>query len=107
MASSASALTRLESTEHAPKIHTPCLQIDQLVDGIVRYPVVSFLDVHIGYHKIFMDLEDSLKMPFTIGKVIYYYIRMPLSLKNARASFHWAMTKVFADQIGRNLEAYA
>lgn len=53
-----------------------------------------------------MNLEDAIKTAFTIGDVIYYYVRMPFGLKNARSSFQHAIIKVFITQIWQNLEAY-
>lgn len=85
---------------------SPLPLIDQLVDATVRYSMLSFLDAYNGYHQIFIDTEDAIKTAFTIGNAVYYCICMPFGLKNARASFERAMTRVFANYISRNLEAY-
>ncbi|GKF68636.1 reverse transcriptase domain-containing protein [Tanacetum coccineum] len=53
-----------------------------------------------------MAEEDEDKTAFFTGKEIFCYRKMPLGLKNARATYQRLVDKVFSDQIGRNLEAY-
>ncbi len=53
-----------------------------------------------------MRSEDKENMPFTIGKAIYYYQRMPFGLKNTKATYQRLMNHIFVDQIGRNTEVY-
>lgn len=54
-----------------------------------------------------MGPNDSTKTAFTIDDVVYYYFKMPISLKNVRATFEILMiNEVFVHQMGRNLEAY-
>lgn len=68
--------------------------------------MLPFLDGYNGNHQLFIDLEDAIKIALTTGGAVYYYVYMPFGLKNAGASFQRAMTRVFANQIDRNLEVY-
>ena len=45
-------------------------------------------------------------MAFIIDHGIYCYKVMPFGLKNADATYQRLVNKVFADQLGRNMEAY-
>ena len=67
-----------------PKDPFPIPQIDQLVDAIVGYPRMSFLDAFQGYHQIPLALNDQEKTIFVKLTGNYHYKVMPFSLKNAR-----------------------
>lgn len=64
------------------------------------------MDVYSGYHQTFRDPKDAIKTVFTTGDAMYYYVSMLFSLKNVGASFERVMTRVFTNQIDRNLKAY-
>lgn len=49
----------------------PLPLFDQLVDATMRYHVLSFPGAYNGYHQIFIDLEDAIKIAFKIGDVMY------------------------------------
>jgi hypothetical protein len=42
----------------------PLLFIDEILDTIVGYEAYSFLDGYLGYHQIFIALEDIYKIAF-------------------------------------------
>ena len=92
--------------KNCPKDHYPLPNIDQLIDATSGYQILSFLDAFSGYHQIAMDAEDIPKTAFITPKGTYAYIKMPFGLKNAGATFQRMVNKVFADQIGRNMECY-
>ena len=50
--------------------------------------------------------EDYPKIAFIMDECVFYYKVMPFGLKNARAIYQRIMTKIFKDQIERNLEMY-
>ncbi|GJX88081.1 reverse transcriptase domain-containing protein [Tanacetum coccineum] len=52
-----------------------------------------------------MDKEDEHKTAFYALKGVYCYKKMPFGVKNARATYHRLMDKVFKIQVRRNMEA--
>lgn len=65
-----------------------------------------FLDAYKGYHQILMAEEDAEKTAFITDIGVFCYKKMPFGLKNAGATYQRMMDRVFAHQIGRNLEVY-
>ncbi|XP_072062103.1 uncharacterized protein [Arachis hypogaea] len=53
-----------------------------------------------------MHQSDQNKIAFITEYGNYYYKVMPFGLKNADATYQCLMNKVFAKQIGRNIEVY-
>lgn len=64
------------------------------------------MDSYSGYHQVFMVKEDEAKTTFITLIGIYCFTIMSFGLKNARATFTRLITKVLANQLGRNFEAY-
>ena len=81
-------------------------RIDQLVDAIVGYPRMSFLDAFQGYHQIPLALPDQEKTTFQDPIGNFHYWMMPFSLKNAGSTYQRMVTRMFELQIGRNVETY-
>ena len=84
----------------------PMPRIDQLVDATVGHPQMSFLDAFQGYDQIPLALDDQEKTAFITPIRNYHYKVMPFSLKNARSTYQWMMTKMFELQLGKNVEVY-
>lgn len=61
--------------------------MNQLVDNMVRYGMLSFLDAFSGYHQISIDPSDAKKTAFITDQGTYWYRVMPFSLKNAGATY--------------------
>ena len=53
-----------------------------------------------------MDEVDQEKTSFIISQGLFCYKVMPLGLKNAGATYQRLMNKMFASQIGRNVQVY-
>ena len=81
-------------------------QIDQLVDATVGHPRMSFLDAFQGYHQIPLILDDQEKIAFVTPVGNYHYKVMSFSLKNAWSTYQRMMTKMFEQQLGKNVEVY-
>lgn len=92
--------------KHCPKDCHPLPVIDQKVEAISGYEILMFLDAYKGYHQILMDESDAEKMAFITDIGVFCYTKMPFGLKNARATYQRMMDRVFAHQIGKNLEVY-
>ncbi|XP_057543365.1 uncharacterized protein LOC130821594 [Amaranthus tricolor] len=89
-----------------PKDDYPLPKIDRLVDSTAGHALLSFMDANAGYHQITLAIEDQPHTAFITNAGVYCYKVMPFGLKNAGATYHRMVNKVFQSQIGRNLEVY-
>nr|XP_009388102.1 PREDICTED: uncharacterized protein LOC103974923 [Musa acuminata subsp. malaccensis] len=89
-----------------PKDCYPLPKIDQLVDATAGHAHLSFMDAFSGYNQIRMAPEDQEHMAFLTNQGIYFYKVMPFGLKNVGATYQRTVNKMFAHQIGRNMEVY-
>ncbi|XP_065049834.1 uncharacterized protein LOC135679779 [Musa acuminata AAA Group] len=89
-----------------PKDCYPLPRIDQLVDATAGHARLSFMDAFSGYNQIRMAPEDQRHTAFITNLGAYFYKVMPFGLKNAGATYQRTINKIFAQQIGRNLEVY-
>ena len=89
-----------------PKDSYPLPQIDTLVDSMVRHELLSFMDAFSGYNQIKINEEDQKKTSFVTSQGLFFYKVMPFGLKNAGATYQRLMNKMFAYQIGRNVQVY-
>ena len=89
-----------------PKDSYPLSRIDTLVDLTARHELLSFMDVFSGYNQIKMNEEDQEKTSFVTSQGLFCYKVMPFGLKNVGATYQRLMNKVFAHQIGRNVQVY-
>ncbi|XP_064955645.1 uncharacterized protein LOC103986523 [Musa acuminata AAA Group] len=89
-----------------PKDCYPLPKIDQLVDATAGHARLSFMDAYSGYNQIRMAPEDRERTTFLTDQGIYFYKVMPFGLKNAGATYQRTVNKMFAPQIGRNMEIY-
>ena len=53
-----------------------------------------------------MDESDQEKTSFVISQGLFCYKVMPFGLKNAGATYQRPMNKMFAHQIGKNVQVY-
>nr|XP_025684548.1 uncharacterized protein LOC112785303 [Arachis hypogaea] len=89
-----------------PKDSYPLPSIDCLVDNASDFEKLSFMDAYSGYNQIQMHPSDQNKTAFITEYGNYCYKVMPFGLKNAGATYQRLMDKIFAKQIGRNIEIY-
>jgi hypothetical protein len=71
--------------------------IDQIINGCVDHEALSFMDGFSGYNQIQINPADQYKTAFTTPWGTFLYHVMPFGLKNAGATFQWAMTYIFHD----------
>ena len=81
-------------------------RIDQLVDTTVGHPRMNFLDAFQGYHQITLALDDQEKTVFVTLVGNYHYKVMSFGLKNAGSTYQRMITKIFEQQLGKNVEVY-
>ena len=89
-----------------PKDSYPLPRINTLVDFIARNQLLSFMDAFSGYNQIKMEEADQENTSFVTSQGLFSYKVMPFGLKNAGAIYQRLMNKMFAHQIGRNVQVY-
>ena len=89
-----------------PKDSYPLPRIDTLVDSTARHKLLSFMDAFLGYNQIKMNKEDQERTSFVISQGLFCYKVMLFGLKNASATYQRLMNKMFAHQIGKNIQVY-
>ena len=58
------------------------------------------------YNQIRMHEADQEKTSFVTSQCLFCYKMMPFGLKNASVTYQRLMNKMFAQQIGRNVQVY-
>ena len=89
-----------------PKDSYPLIRIDTLVDSTARHQLLSFMNAFSGYNQIKMDEVDQEKTSFVTSQGLFCYKVMSFGLKNVGATYQILMNKMFAHQIGRNVQVY-
>ena len=59
-----------------------------------------------GYHRITLAPKDQEKTFFITPTGNFHYKVMPFDLKNVGSTYQRMVTKMFKEQLGRNMEAY-
>ena len=77
-----------------------------LVDSTARHQLLSFMDAFSGYNQIRMQENDQEKTSFVTSQGLFCYRVMPFGLKNAGVTYQRLMNRMFAPQIGRNVQVY-
>jgi len=88
-----------------PKDSYPLLRIDTLVDSTARHQLLSFMDTFFGYNQIKLNEADQDKTSFITSQGFCYKV-MLFGLKNTGATYQRLMNRMFAHQIGRNVQVY-
>jgi hypothetical protein len=73
--------------KHCPKDPFGLPRIDQVVDSIAGYSMLSFLNCYSGYHQISLVKEDEEKTAFITPFGAFCYTSMSFGLKNAGATY--------------------
>ena len=89
-----------------PKDSYPLPQIDILVDSTARHQLLSFMDAFPGYNQIKIDEADQEKSSFVTSQGLFCYKVMPFILKITGATYQRLVNKMFAYQIGKNVQVY-
>ena len=84
----------------------PFPRINQLVDTTAGHELLSFMDTYSSYNQIRMNKADEEITAFTTNQGLYCYTVMPFDFKNTGATYQRLVNKIFARQIGRNMEVY-
>ena len=89
-----------------PKDSYPFSRVDVLVDSIARHQLLSFMDAFSGDNQIRMHKDDQEKTSFVTSQGLFCYKVMLFGLKNVGVTYQRLRYKMFAQQIGRNVQVY-
>ena len=89
-----------------PKDSYPLPWVNVLVDSTAQHQLLSFMDAFPGYNQIKLDETDQEKTSFVTSQGLFCYKVILFGLKNANATYQRLMNKIFANQIGRNVQIY-
>ena len=95
-----------ELNKATKKDHFPLPFIDQLLDGLARNKLFSFLDGFNGYTQIQICLEDQDKTTFTYPWGAFSYRVLPFGLCNAPATFQREALSIFSELVHDVVEIY-
>jgi hypothetical protein len=90
-------LPAFECRHHQEQI--PIASHDILFDQLTSAKVFSMVDLHSGYHKIKILLEDVPKTAFSTRYRLYEYLVMSFGLTNAPTHFLYLMNSVFMPEL--------
>lgn len=68
--------------------------------------MISMLDGFSSYNQVLVNKDDQHKTTFTTAKGTFKYLRIPLGLLNASATFQRAIDYAFRDPMGQIIEIY-
>jgi hypothetical protein len=77
-----------------------------VVDSIAGCETMALLDCFLGYHQIWLCMEDEEKTSFITPFGTYCYLRMPKGLKNAVPTFYRMTKAILKEQMERNIFTY-
>jgi len=80
-----------------PKDNYPTPFIDQIIDNCTGSVIFSFMDGFSRYNQIEILPVDQHKTTFIFPWGNFAYRKLPFGLKNAGATFQWAMWYAFHD----------
>ena len=89
-----------------PKDSYPFPQVDIPIDLTARHQLLSFMNAYSSYNQIKLDEAEQEKTSFVTNQGLFCYKVMPFDLKNADATYQRLMNKMFAHQIGINVQVY-
>jgi hypothetical protein len=77
--------------KHCPKDPFGLPRIDEVIDSIAGYELLSFLDCYSRYHQIALNKDDQIKTSFITPFGAYCYTTMSFRLKNTGATYQRAI----------------
>ena len=96
----------MDLNKACPKDSYPLPRIDTLVDSTARHELLSFMDAFSRYNQIKMNEKDQERTSFVTSQGLFCYKVTSFGLKNARATYQRLMNRMFAHQIGGNVQVY-
>jgi hypothetical protein len=77
-----------------------------VLNTIIGYEAYSFLDGYLGYHQIFIALEDKYKTTFVIDWGAFMWKVMPFEVKNGPPTYYKVATKAFTKYLDNFIKIF-
>ena len=84
----------------------PLPKIDEMVNEIAQYSVISTLDLRSAYHQVPLNDSDKEFTAFEAGGKLYQFYRMPFGVTNGVACLQRIMDKIIDDNKLKGTFAY-
>lgn len=84
----------------------PIPNMDEILDKLGRCLYFSTLDLAKGFYQVEIDEASAAKTAFSTQDGHYEFLRMPMGLKNAPATFQRLMNSVLGDLVGTHCLVY-
>lgn len=84
----------------------PIPNITEILDKLGKCTYFTSLDLASGFYQIPLNPNDIKKTAFSVEHGHYEFLRMPMGLKNAPATFQRVMDHVLKDFIGKSCVIY-
>lgn len=84
----------------------PLPSIDQKIESVAGYRVLSFLDLYKGYHQVLMHPPNASKTVFITNWVGVPIQKDALWTQKCRKTYQRMVDQVFQHQVRRNIEVY-
>ena len=84
----------------------PLPRIDDVVNKIAKFRVMSTLDLRSAYHQIALHPEDKKYTAFEIGGRLYQFCRMPFGVTNGVACFQRTIDHIIETEQLEGCETY-
>lgn len=88
------------------KDNFPLPPMEQILQSVVGYELMSFLDGFSGYNQILVHPDDQFKTTFRTKWGTYVYQKKPFGLINVDATFQRAMDIVFKGLVNKSVVIY-
>jgi len=72
---------------------------NEVVNTVIGYEAYSFLDGNLGYHQIFIALEDRYKIAFVTHWGAFIWKVMSFGVKNGPMTYYRIVTKAFREYL--------
>jgi len=72
---------------------------DEMLNIIARYEAYVFLDGYLGYHQIFITLEEKYEITFIIDLGAFIWKVMLFGVKNGLPTYQKVITKTFKEYL--------
>ena len=84
----------------------PLPRVDEVVNNIAKFRVMSTLDLRSAYHQVALHPDDKLYTAFEVGGKLYQFCRIPFGVTNGVPCFQRTIDNIIESNQLEGCEAY-